>query len=443
MPLSGAGEARTSPLCTFAARRLPILVVSILLLASPALAQRSAPERAPTPEGEPAPVKTKSGYTGTAGARVDENTVDAQLEADDEVKDALFDVEWDDWFLAPYFDAKAKIKERTGLSLGLDYTALYEIATEDAEDALAAVFRVFGSLDLIGKDAGNVGSVIFRVENRHGFGTVIPAAVLSGALGFSTRTAVGFSDDGWLLSNLYWRHRVFDSRLVYAAGQLDISDYVSPSGMINRLRNFTNSAFGTNPTIPTPSQGLGAAAFVRPVGNFYLMGGFSDSNADATEPFRDVFHDGEFFSFGQIGWFRDRIDGAGNNLVSLTGWHADERTDAGVEAGWGLAFSGTWQIGRWSPFLRAGYADGASPLEAIVSTGFGFQARGSDQLGFGLSWARAADREGSDQYTSELFYRLQVLPVLEFTPDVQLIYQSNRDNTDVVGVFGFRIRLAL
>jgi porin len=191
--------------------------------------------------------------------------------------------------------------------------------------------------------------------------------------------------------------------------------------MINRLRNFTNSAFGTNPTIPTPSQGLGAAAFVRPVGNFYLMGGFSDSNADATEPFRDVFHDGELFSFGQIGWFRDTLDGAGHNLVSLTGWHADERTDAGVEAGCGLAFSGTWQIGRWSPFLRAGYADGASPLETIVSAGFGFQARAA------ISWAsaspgRAQPTDGrATSNTSELFYRLQVLPVLEFTPDVQLI----------------------
>jgi porin len=443
MPLSRAGESQPSPLWTSAARQLPILVVSILLLASPALAQRSAPERAPTPEGESARTKTKSGYTGPEVARFDENTVDAQLETDDEVKDALFDVEWDDWFLAPYFDAKAKIKERTGLSLGLDYTALYEIATVGAEDALAGVFRVFGSLDLVGKDVGNLGSVIFRVENRHGFGAIIPAAVLSGALGFSTRTAVGFSDDGWVLSNLYWRHRVFDSRLVYAAGQVDVADYVGPSGMINRLRNFTNSAFGTNPTIPTPSQGLGAAAFVRPVGNFYLMGGFSDSNADAAKPFTDVFHDGELFSFGQIGWFRDTLDGAGRNLVSLTGWHADERTDARVEAGWGLAFSGTWEIGRWSPFLRAGYADGASPLEAIVSTGFGFQARGSDQLGFGLSWARPANRQASDQYTSELFYRLQVLPVLEFTPDVQLIYQPNRDKSDVVGVFGFRIRLAL
>jgi porin len=48
-----------------------------------------------------------------------------------------------------------------------------------------------------------------------------------------------------------------------------------------------------------------------------------------------------------------------------------------------------------------------------------------------------------DQYTVELYYRLQVLKHLAITPDIQvLVNPALNSDTDVVGVFGLRARLA-
>ncbi|MHC4161148.1 MAG: carbohydrate porin [Planctomycetota bacterium] len=47
-----------------------------------------------------------------------------------------------------------------------------------------------------------------------------------------------------------------------------------------------------------------------------------------------------------------------------------------------------------------------------------------------------------DQYTAELFYRLQLAQHLQLTPDVQaLIHPALNPGTDLIWVFGVRVRL--
>ena len=43
------------------------------------------------------------------------------------------------------------------------------------------------------------------------------------------------------------------------AGIVDVTDYVDTYGLVNHWTNFSNLAFSTDPTIPVPHQGLGAA----------------------------------------------------------------------------------------------------------------------------------------------------------------------------------------
>jgi porin len=69
-------------------------------------------------------------------------------------------------------------------------------------------------------------------------------------------------------------------------------------------------------------------------------------------------------------------------------------------------------------------------------------------LGFAFNWGRPNPTTfGSglrDQYTFELFYRLQVAHELAITPDVQLlIHPALNQDVNVVWVFGLRMRLAL
>jgi len=97
------------------------------------------------------------------------------------------------------------------------------------------------------------------------------------------------------------------------------------------------------------------------------------------------------------------------------------------------------------PFLRAGYSDGGGALlKASIGTGAGYYfSESRDLLGFGINWGRPPESGLDDQYTAELFYRLQLAQNLAITPDVQmLINPALNPNEDVIWVFGLRARLA-
>ena len=213
--------------------------------------------------------------------------------------------------------------------------------------------------------------------------------------------------------------------------------------------NFRTWCFLTDPTIPAPNQGLGAAFGAMATDNIYVIGGLADTNGDPTEPedwFDTFFDDHEYFYHLEVGWTssKDRIY---LDNIHLTGWYADERDNAHVENGWGLALSAAWFVNdTWMPFLRAGYSDeGGALLEASVSAGVGYYFRDSkDLFGFGLNWGRPTDSGLDDQYSAELFYRLQLTQNLAITPDVQLIIDpALHPDDDVIVVFGLRARLDL
>ncbi len=102
------------------------------------------------------------------------------------------------------------------------------------------------------------------------------------------------------------------------------------------------------------------------------------------------------------------------------------------------------------PFIRGGYADdGGTLLERSVSVGLGYNAvDGRDQLGVAANWGRPnEDSFGpdlDDQYTFEVFYRLQVTEQFALTPDIQYLVDPALNPTeDSLWIFGLRARLAL
>ena len=99
---------------------------------------------------------------------------------------------------------------------------------------------------------------------------------------------------------------------------------------------------------------------------------------------------------------------------------------------------------KWLPFFRYGYSDGdAALMQTTFSTGLGLQRENRDVAGIGLSWGKPADGALRDQFTSELFYRIQLTQFLAIAPDVQLIVDPALNPTaDVLAFFGIRFRAA-
>ena len=97
------------------------------------------------------------------------------------------------------------------------------------------------------------------------------------------------------------------------------------------------------------------------------------------------------------------------------------------------------------PFLRLGWSEGGAPLlNSSVGAGIGYYIKErSDLIGFGLNWGKPSKSGLNDQYTTELFYRLQLSPNFAITPDVQLLINpANNLDEDIILVFGLRARLS-
>lgn len=413
----------------------------VLLAVSPrALARESDRQDAPEPPVGPAPTRGVG-----AGLVSGPASTQGQLDDDARAREAVVGVPWLDQALAPYFDWKDEVDTRLGLRFGGDYTALYQVASSSpgAQQGAAGMYRLFGAWELIDRDGPFSGSLIFKGENRHGYGTEVTPHGLGFEIGSALPTGVPFSDAGWLLSNLFWKQRL-GSRLTLLFGQVDGSDYLDLYGLVSPWSHFTNLAFLTSPTIPLPNQGLGGALGTWLTDHVYAVAGFADPTADPTRPFDDFFGEGEFFTHAEIGWTGARDRFLLDNFHAA-GWHVDAQQETGTPEGWGLAFSASWYFGdRWMPFVRGGYAhDGGAPLEGTVAMGLGKLFRKADLLGVGVSWGRPQVQGVRDQYTTELFYRIQLLPSFAITPDLQLIIDPPFDPDErVIAVFGLRARLA-
>jgi len=113
-------------------------------------------------------------------------------------------------------------------------------------------------------------------------------------------------------------------------------------------------------------------------------------------------------------------------------WHVDEREDAGIESahGFTLGANRTWRQ-RWMAWIRGGWSDGAAPIYNEI-------------LGIGLNWGDPPDDSLREQWTAEMFYRLQLSQNLQVTPSVQWLHDSalNTEEDDAL-VFGLRLRLSL
>lgn len=332
-----------------------------------------------------------------------------------------------------YIDWKKSLSEDYDLDFTVDYnlTAITATNTLNSEDTFTGgVLRFFGQWDLVGQDSGNTGSFIWKVEHRHKYTDIAPNGVKN-EIGYIGLISPTFSDIGTRLTNLYWKQNLNEGDIEIFAGFIDVTDLVDVYALASPWTGFTNFVFATgSATIATPDDGTLGAYFNAMLGdNIYLITGFADSNADSTDPFEglNTFGEHEFFKTIELGRVTSR-DRFYLDNTHITLWHSDERVKAGVKSGSGVSFSYSHSFNeKWMPFLRGGYADdGGTFLQKSLSTGLGYHwGRNNSLVGLGLNWGQPnEDTFGpglDDQYTLEVFSRLQVMKNFQLTPDIQYI----------------------
>ncbi|MEP4077756.1 carbohydrate porin [Haloferula sp.] len=346
----------------------------------------------------------------------------------------------------PWEDFKGKIREQSGLDFNFDYTTLYQNAGASLngnDEGFSGVFRLYGKWELIGRGTANKGSLIAKVENRHKLGGDVVPNALGPNLGYLGTTGASFNDAGWFLSPLYWEQFLADGRVEFVVGRVDSLDFVDISGYSGQWLRFQNGSLLVNSTIPYPDLGLGGGGGFKIGDDWWVGASIHDANG-AGDEFEFLVDGSEFFKQAFVSWSPNRTQRM-DRAAHFTVWHADERTGAGIDDGWGLAVSGNWLFDNGvMPFVRAGWAEGsAARADATVIAGMLYRfSNGLGELGAALGWESLSGSGLGNQKAAEFFFRWDVTPSFALTPSIQVLLDpalNPSDDTIVLG--GLRARL--
>lgn len=339
--------------------------------------------------------------------------------------------------------SKRELSAKYGINWALEDTAIYQHTTGgfDPDEALVNTLGLFATWkvfrDANGKDFAGFG---FQAETR---GNPLDDRFTDMAADLGTLWSPNDSTSGSYtkVNQLWWGQRLAEGRLGFIAGKIDPGAYINQNRFAGSGNTqFFGQPFATNPARSFPDNGLGLIVRVEPADWVYAHGVVSDSDAVSTHsPFTSV--RGRWFYGGELG-LKSTFPGLGQGIYRLMVY---SRNGVGAdEVGWALSADQNL-TDEFGVFLRYGGNDsGINAIEHIVSAGLSWLkpfGRSNDQAGVGVSWTRPSDSALRDEYSTEVYYRVQLTEGFELSASAQLIVDPSGSDKDAAGVFGIRARL--
>jgi porin len=379
-----------------------------------------------------------------------------RLKEDSKQKEYLFQFPGLSRALAPWYDFKASLAEKHGLRFGLSFTTLYQKADESfglEDDAAGYDLDFSGSWTFRGRETSSPAELGFSFFKRDTFGTELAPQTLFTQFGSLYSTAAPYGVNDPVVGEL-WLQKKYNNVFGYRIGKIFPITAYDFFPFKNFRTDFVDFNQVTNAIIPLPGNGLGAFAVYRPQPNILLRLGVHDANADVEKSGFDTY-DSELFTileFGLDTGLVPRTPGRPpHGHIHLSLWHQDEREKAGIDDGWGIGISGVQRFGRFSPFLRYGYADaevaGPTSVKHMLNAGLVVDeilGQSNDRIGAGVTWSDPIAGTLDDQIVIDAYYRVQLTPEMQVGPTFELIFDPVRNpSEDRIFVLGFRTRIAL
>lgn len=411
-----------------------------------ALALLTAPLCLQAQSSEPVEDRADTALGGPAGVTREQQDIENLLDA--------YRVDNRKLTLRLWYDWKADLKKRSGFSFGINAQMVYAGVSDalgDEDDAAGGIYRLQGEWVLSGRESGNTGSIIFRVENRSKIGSGIPPGALRAEIGAAATDPVfAYGDNfGTDFSVLAWQQLFSGKRAGIAVGLLDFSAYLDAMYYQTISRGFLNRSFILSPTLGTTGIGALGAVGKSLIGeNFWIGGGMYDANAKSGDPSFDTWDSGELLKHVELGW-SSGFSRRATDRVQLTWWHKDQLAEKGTPSGSGWLFSWSWMFeDRWVPFVRAGWSDGGGGAlaERSVSAGFSWRMAFQDwfTVGAGLNKPsdKTHDQDLGTEKVIEASYLWQITANTSLLPDLQLVLDpALNPEVDSAWFAGLRLRL--
>jgi carbohydrate-selective porin OprB len=371
-------------------------------------------------------------------------------------EDYLFTIPGGVKILEPWNEFKSNLAQEHGLKFGVSYTSYYQKTTENnlgpEDDAASYDLDISGNWAFINRGTGSEGLLGFSFFKRDSYGSKIPPQRLFSQVGSLYSSAAPYGENDFVLGE-FWIQKKFDNKWGFRVGKIFPITAYDFFPFKNFRTDFVDFNNVTNATIPLPGNGYGGFIQFRPMPRLMMRLGVHDANADVEKSGIDTW-DGETFKIFEVHWdtgLAPRTPGrppAG--AIAFRIWHQDERNDAGIDDGWGIGTTINQRLGRFTPFVRFGYADveadGPTPVELMGSAGIaidGIFGQANDRIGIAYTWSDPADSQLDHENMIDAYYRVQVTPTIEFGPTIEYIHEPVRDpEEDATFIWGARGRIS-
>lgn len=379
-----------------------------------------------------------------------------RIEDDSEKKDYLFQIPGISNMMNSWQNFKSDLDRNHGFKFGISYTAIYKNASDTfgpENDAAGFDLDISGTWTFLGRGTDSPTMLGFGLFWRDTLGTEIPPQRLFTQFGGLYSTDAPFGEEDPVIGELWIQHK-FRNTFGFRVGKIFPITAYDFFPFKNFRTDFTDFNHVTNATIPLPGNGLGAFVVYRPAPKAMLRFGVHDANADVQKSGFDTYDD-ELFTIFEAGYdigLVPRQPGgppAGHTHISL--WHQDKREKAGIDDGWGIAGTVLQRFGRFTPFIRYGYADcetnGPSSVQHMVNIGLvigNIFGQANDRIGLGYTWSDPIDSSLDHQSMVDGYYRVQLTPQIEIGPTFNMIFDPVRyQNENKIFVSGIRLRISL
>ena len=385
------------------------------------------------------------------------DSIAGQLKKSDDVRrNILFKYGYVEKLLRPWVFLTDRLERDTGLDVGTTYSVLYQyssktITAQNENDAASGVLEFFGHWNVFhSKDKKHPGYLGFKIKWAHTLFTDIPPTDLDGQIGSLWQTTSTFNKQSISLDQIWWHQSLFDKKIEFQIGKVDQSDFVDFYMYSSARRFFLNEAFSRNPTIPFPETGLLGFIKLKPTNVFYLLFSLGDLNADGDQiNIKSFFKDRDYFKTIEINFspLSEKLGYVGNYHIVF--WHSDEIEDQNKPSskGFNINLSRTFYK-KYGAFIRYGFSDGEfTEVKQLLSLGIGisdlFKFSG-DFFGVAFALGEPVDDSLRTQYVFETQYRIQISPIVQLTPDIQLIFNpTNNPDENFLAVLGIRFVISL
>lgn len=400
------------------------------------------------PEAAQNGLETARGFQ-TPGSVPDRVAQDAQE------KDYLFELPGLTPMLRSWSEWKNELAEKYGLKFTASYTAMYlhssnsALGTED--NAFGFDFDFGGTWDFLGRGTDSTSTLGFDFFWRDRLSTDLTPLLLFTQYGALNSGAPAYGENQLLVGEIWYQQKL--GKFGFRVGQVFPVTAYDFFPFKNFRTDFIDFNHVTNAAIPLPLQGLGGFMVYKPTERLMFRAGVHDANADPTRTGFETF-DSEVFKIFEIGYDTGSNPEAPgppqDSHVHLSIWHQDERTDAGIDEGWGMSATATHRLGVFTPFLRYGWADGGADgpvsVRHMANVGVAMDqvfGQSADRLAIGYTWGKPSDVSLGNEHIIDGFYRVQLTPEIQIGPTVQVIFDpALNPEEDSVIVGGIRTRIS-